>query len=263
MSRRRVSASPSQATFMQNLEARCLLSYGPQPLGLDADPLVYDGPLVIDSPGTYSGNWRSLSPDVPAVLVNTPGRVIIENSQIRSAGACIAAVGGGEVIIRNTSGYGLNPGVRGRYVGRFIEADGFTSLRVEHNYLAGTAGIYATGYTGNHSKSQTVKVLYNEGPQHRRPGQQRQRRLAARRAQLGLLSPVLPDRRRDRPGRRRGGLEPGDQRAGVPAASRRTSTSTRPPPRPRAPSRSTTTTSKAPIPAIGPTHTVTPAAGSW
>jgi hypothetical protein len=38
-----------------------------------------------------------------------PAPVTIENSNIRSRNACIDVLGGGDITVRNTTGFGLNP----------------------------------------------------------------------------------------------------------------------------------------------------------
>jgi hypothetical protein len=125
--------------------------------------IVYSAPITITHGGTYTGNWQSLDPNVPAVQIRTSDPVIIVNSNIRSMCTLIDAHGfAANITVRNTRGYGLNPNVRGRHAGRFLNVDGFTNVDVENNYLEGTAGIYLYGYQGNFSNSQTVKVLANQ-----------------------------------------------------------------------------------------------------
>ena len=122
----------------------------------------FSGPIVISRGGTYSGHWESVNPNVPAVLITTSDPVVIENSVIRSWGDLIqvsAAVA--HVTVRNNFGYGITPFLANRHAGRFLEVDGFASVTVENNYLQGTAGILLTDYEGDHSASQTVKVIGN------------------------------------------------------------------------------------------------------
>ena len=135
--------------------------------GDTTDPLIveptYSEPLVIRQGGTYSGNWQSLSPDVPAISVETSEPVIIENSRIRSAGTLIQTMGAfANLTVRNTSGYALNPNRVDLYPGRFLDAEQFVNVVLENNYMEGTSGIYLYDYRGNGSDSQTVKVVRNK-----------------------------------------------------------------------------------------------------
>lgn len=128
-----------------------------------AGDVTYAGPMTITAGGTYTDNWQSLDPNVPAVRIRTSEPVIIENSTIRSRGTLIDAHGfAANITIRNTRGYGMNPNVRSEHAGRFLDVDGFANIDIENNYMEGTAGIYLYGYRGDFSKSQTVKVLRNQ-----------------------------------------------------------------------------------------------------
>jgi Fibronectin type III domain len=130
---------------------------------LPGDDVTYSGPITITAGGTYTGNWQSLDPDVPAVRIRTSQPVFIENSTIRSRGTLIDAYGfAADITIRNSRGFGMNPNARGEHAGRFLDVDGFANVDVENNYMEGTAGIYLYDYRGDHSNSQTVKVLRNQ-----------------------------------------------------------------------------------------------------
>ena len=140
--------------------------YSP-PVGDTTDPLIveptYSEPIVIRQGGTYSGNWQSLSPDVPAISIETSEPVIIENSRIRSAGTLIQTMGAlANLTVRNTSGYALNPNRVDLYPGRFLDAEQFVNVALENNYMEGTSGIYLYDYRGDGSHSQTVKVVRNK-----------------------------------------------------------------------------------------------------
>lgn len=124
--------------------------------------VVYGGPITITHGGTYTGNWQSLNADTPAVTVSTDEAVTIINSNIKSAGTLIYVDdAANNVTIKNSNGYGLNPNVAGAYVGRFLDAETFANIDVENCTLQGTAGIYVYNYVGNHTSSQTIKVLHN------------------------------------------------------------------------------------------------------
>ncbi len=125
--------------------------------------VVYSGPIVITSGGTYSGNWQSNNPDVAAVTIRTTAPVIIDNSNIQSKGNLIeTAVADVDLTVQNSRGYGLNPGVAGRVPGRFLDAYKFDNIVVKNNYLQSTASIELRSYNGNHTTSDTVKILNNQ-----------------------------------------------------------------------------------------------------
>jgi parallel beta-helix repeat protein len=121
----------------------------------------YTGPIVIRQGGVYRGNWQSLDPDVPAVRVDTSEPVVIEDATLRSRGALIEAGGGTNVIVRNTSGYGMDPARAGHYPGRFLDVNSFSRVEVRNCYLEGTSGIYVGGYRGDHTAGQSVMVIGN------------------------------------------------------------------------------------------------------
>ena len=138
------------ALKIESLEERLLMA------GTAA--IVYSGPIAITSGGTYSGNWQSNNPNVPAVTIRTTAPVIINNSNIQSKGDLIdTAVSGVNLTVENTSGYGLNPGVAGDSPGRFVDAYKFSNIVIEHNYLQSTAGILLNYHQG----SSTIKILNN------------------------------------------------------------------------------------------------------
>jgi hypothetical protein len=94
--------------------------------------------------------------------VQTNEPVIIENSIIRSKSTCIEVLGGkANITVTNTIGVGLNPGVRGQIVGRFLDVDNFVRAVVENNYMENTAGIYFSRYRGTNRAGQTISVYGN------------------------------------------------------------------------------------------------------
>ena len=100
--------------------------------------VVYSGPIVITSGGTYSGNWQSDNPDVAAVTIRTTAPVIIENSNLLGKGNLIeTAAAHVDLTVRNSRGYGLNPGVAGRVPGRFLDGESFDNIRIENIYHRG------------------------------------------------------------------------------------------------------------------------------
>ncbi|CAM3356987.1 NPCBM/NEW2 domain-containing protein [Deinococcus saxicola] len=120
----------------------------------------YGGPLVITKGGTYRGNWESMNPNVPAVLIQTSEPVVIEGSNLRGRGELIR---GWKVnlTVRNSNGYGMNPNIYGVHAGRFIAAEEVYNLRVENNYMEGTSGIYVNQFYGR-GDGQTIKILRNK-----------------------------------------------------------------------------------------------------
>ena len=146
------SSSGDLVPTIESLEGRLLLAGTPA--------IVYSGPIVITSGGTYRGNWQSNNPNVAAVTISTTAPVIIDNSNIQSKGDLIATgVSGVNLTVENTNGYGLNPNVAGDSPGRFLDAYDFASIVVEHDYLQSTAGIELDTHKGS---SGTVKILDNK-----------------------------------------------------------------------------------------------------
>lgn len=132
------------------------------PMAKKAKRIAYKGPIVIKKGGVYSGNWQSLDANVPAVRIRTWQPVIIQNSNIRSRGSCIDVFGvRGNVTVKNTNGYGMNPNVAGKYPGRFLDVDGFVNIVAVNNYMQNTSGMYFYNYVGNHTPKQTVTVMRN------------------------------------------------------------------------------------------------------
>jgi hypothetical protein len=124
--------------------------------------ISWSGPLVINSGGTYTGNWQSTNAGTAAIVINTSAPVTIINSNIQSRGNLIeTSVSHANLTIKNTSGWALNPNVSGRSPGRFLDAENFDNLDIENNTMSGTAGIEMGYYAGSGTTSNTVKILYN------------------------------------------------------------------------------------------------------
>ena len=98
-------------------------------------------PLTITQGGTYSGNWISNDPNVPAVTVATDQPVIIQNSTVQGRGNLIHILGtsGANVTVQNVTGTGLDPQVAGLERGAFIRASIVSSLSVLNNTMTGTS----------------------------------------------------------------------------------------------------------------------------
>ena len=127
-----------------------------------AQSVVYGAPITITQGGTYSGNWQSLDPSVPAVRVSTTQPVVIEGSNIRGEGDLIKAAGLTDVTVRDTRGYGLNPNEAGKYPGRFFRSEGFANVILRNNYMEGTSGVHLLDYRGNGTASNSVRILENQ-----------------------------------------------------------------------------------------------------
>lgn len=125
-------------------------------------PIAYAPPIVITRGGTYSGEWESLDANVAAVAIRTAEPVVIQYSTVRGKDDLIRTETNlAHVTVSNTRGYGMNPGVAGQAPGRFIKAERFRHVAVEHNRLEGTAGIYLFDYRGNRA-GETIRIIGND-----------------------------------------------------------------------------------------------------
>ncbi|WP_052351922.1 hypothetical protein [Deinococcus pimensis] len=123
--------------------------------------VVYAKPLVVTKGGRYSGNWESLDPNVPAVLIRTTEPVVIQNANIRGRGRLIVGTSGNRVTVRNSRAYGLNPNVAGRSQGEFVYLDSPANLVVGNNAVEGTRGIVVHRFSGNVATGDTVRIVGN------------------------------------------------------------------------------------------------------
>lgn len=126
----------------------------------DPDDATYKSAFTITKGGTYSGNYQSLSASTPVITIATSEPVVIENAILRGKSHLIVVKDGvkANVTIRNVQGYGMNPDVDGKYPGRFLFANSFAKVDIQHNYMESTSGIYLFGAADGAS----VKVMYNE-----------------------------------------------------------------------------------------------------
>jgi hypothetical protein len=131
-----------------------------QPVPLATD-VVKSGPITITTGGTYSGNWVSSDPSVPAILVTTDQPVIIQNSTVSGPGDLIQLAGKSvaDLTVRNVTGTGVDPKVAGQARGAFVDAFSFKSLVVQNCTMTGVA----TGIYGGYGTAQTVKITNNQG----------------------------------------------------------------------------------------------------
>jgi hypothetical protein len=118
------------ATHEELQGMRADLAVGMRLSAYDAHTHAYSGPITITAGGTYTGNWESLDPAVPAVTVSTSQPVTIINSRIRSRQNCIRhGADFVDLTVNNCSLESLNPGVVGQAHGHCISL--WRPLRVE------------------------------------------------------------------------------------------------------------------------------------
>lgn len=102
--------------------------------------------IRITSGGTYSGNWSSMDPKVPAVMIITNEPVILQNSTVSGRGDLIVVYGGSggaDVTVDNVTGTALEPGVAGLSRGKFLDAEVMSHVSVTHCTMHGVSfGIY-------------------------------------------------------------------------------------------------------------------------
>ncbi|GHF36451.1 hypothetical protein HNQ07_001322 [Deinococcus metalli] len=132
----------------------------PAPSPAPSTTITYGAPLVITKGGTYTGNYQSTDPNVPAITVRTSEPVVIDGANLKGPGHLIQGFSM-DLTVRNTKGYGVNPNVNGRNVGRFISSESTINLNVTNNYFEGTGGIYVRSFVGNTGAGQTIKILRN------------------------------------------------------------------------------------------------------
>ncbi len=125
--------------------------------------LQWSGPIVITRGGTYSGNWQSSDPQIPAVTISTTDPVIVENSHIRSVSGLIKAeTSGADLIVRNNVAIATNAGAKGQPNGIFLQAASPARLDVENNYIENaSSGVLVHGYSGNRDGKQTIVIRAN------------------------------------------------------------------------------------------------------
>lgn len=116
--------------------------------------------IRITKGGTYSGNWSSMDPKTPAVLIQTDDPVTITNSTVTGKGTLILVYGGakgGNVTVTNVTGIGLDPGVAGLGRGKFIDAQVMSQLTVKNCTMKGTSfGVYVVA-----SNASSITVANN------------------------------------------------------------------------------------------------------
>jgi hypothetical protein len=119
-------------------------------------PRPYQAPITVAQGQTVSGNFRSLSPSVPAITV--PAGVTnyrITNFRVAHAGTGISVGANSDGVISNGIGLGLHPGVANSTHGAFVSASRPAGLTVESvDFDQALFGLYVNGQS-----TTTVKRL--------------------------------------------------------------------------------------------------------
>ncbi len=117
-------------------------------------------PITITSGGTYSGNWVSSDPSLPAVTIKTDAPVVLQDSVLSGRGTLIRITGvatGANVTIQNVTATALDPGVSGSQRGAFINASSIASLVVRNCSITGASfGVKLSG-----SQPSTLQIVNN------------------------------------------------------------------------------------------------------
>ena len=137
--------APSACAGSQQMAADTVMG-GAAPV--DLSDVTFSGPITITQGGSYTGNWESTDPAVPAVRVMTDQPVVIDGARLRSRGDVIEGSKGARLTVRNSVAEGLNPSVPGRVPGRFVVIQDAADVLVENNAFAGTSGIRLERYVG-------------------------------------------------------------------------------------------------------------------
>ncbi len=122
---------------------------------------VWEGPITIDGPGTYTGNWRSDDPDVPAIKVSAGvTHVIIDNTRVASKNDGVSVSQGAAVELRNSRGWGLHPMKQDAGHGSLVAAYRPLSTVVEHSY--GESWLFDVYVNGDSiGNAEEVRVGFN------------------------------------------------------------------------------------------------------
>ena len=151
----------------------------------DTPPVVYAPPLTITHGGTYTGDYRSDDPAVPAITVNTADPVEITGCRTLSTGPHVRAGGGSRLNVHDNTFVGRKPADGGQW-GRALDVYHPQTLAFEHNTVLHTAGLYV-----DHSDAatRTITVRYNvvrDTDQSRADGKPNEHRAGL------MLNTVLP-----------------------------------------------------------------------
>ena len=111
---------------------------------------TFSGPIIITSGGTFTGNWQSADPSIPAVQIFTRQPVTIIDSRVRGPGDLILAGSRSNVTVQESCFVGTNPNIAGKAKGSAIHFFEAVSVVVEHSDFeaAGYYGVWVQQYRG-------------------------------------------------------------------------------------------------------------------
>jgi uncharacterized protein (TIGR03437 family) len=145
-----------------------LVSTGPSWAQQCDSEVIFSGPIVITTGGTYTGNWQSTDPSVAAVTVLATEPVIILNSRIEGPGPLLRSYSKGllypaiDLTVQGSCFVGTNPNIAGTAKGFAFDVYQPVSLLVQFcDFESVRMGVYVDGYRGDYSPNHTIKVLNN------------------------------------------------------------------------------------------------------
>lgn len=115
---------------------------------------------MITHGGTYSGDFSSADPAVPAVTIATAEPVVLQKASVRGPGNLIVSRAA-HVDVRIVEVRGESTPSPGRAPGRFVSIEGFDLVAVENCSLERTGGIYLLDYAGGAAAGHGVSVVRN------------------------------------------------------------------------------------------------------
>lgn len=127
---------------------------------------AYAGSIVVDDnyiaqfgtviTGSFQGTVTT-----PAIKVTTLTPITIQNSTVTGPGDLIYG-NGSNISVINTIGIATNPNQLNVQKGMFVHIDNAVNVLVQNcNINQVRFGVYINGYAGNHTSSQTIKILNN------------------------------------------------------------------------------------------------------
>lgn len=140
-----------------------------------APTVAWSGPLDITTGGTYTGNYQSTDPLIPAINIRTSQPVTLLNCRVRHAGRGINYSNYGSPIktgdftgchltMKNCRGYGISPTTTLTEPRLFVVVENYKHVDIQNCYNQDAGGIKVVGnYAGNFTASNTIKVKYNWG----------------------------------------------------------------------------------------------------
>ncbi len=119
--------------------------------------IIYQQPIYITKPGTYTGNYKSDDPNTPAILILCYDSVIITACNIVSQGEGIKAYGGSRLNIHHNNIKGVLP-TNGSQYGRALNDYQPQTLTFENNYVEHTGGLMVDH---NNENTKSAIIRYN------------------------------------------------------------------------------------------------------